>query len=171
MFRAAICPSSGADNYVVLSPRVGIVPWLQEGCQNRLAGSVSTEEFVAQLRTPQWTHYLLTSSDSLPAATARYQHVAITPRSRQLLKMGTWLPETCWATCKGEIKDNTKVTSSWFLIHTEAKTFGRNNYNNRKIILYCILTIALILINVTTILIVCGISHIFVDTQLHMRNK
>ena len=31
----------------MLSPRVGIVPWLQESCQNRLAGSVSTEEFVA----------------------------------------------------------------------------------------------------------------------------
>jgi len=71
------------------------------------------------LRTPQWTHYLLTGSDSLPAATAQYQHVAITLRSLQLLKMGTWLPETCWATCKREIKDNTKVTSSWFLIHTE----------------------------------------------------
>jgi len=63
------------------------------------------------LRTPQWTHYLLTGSDSLPATTTQYQHVAITPRSRQLLKMGTWLPETCWTTCKGEIKDNTKVTS------------------------------------------------------------
>ena len=35
--------------------------------------------------------------------------------------MGTWLPETCWATCKGEIKDNTKVTSSWYLIHTELR--------------------------------------------------
>jgi len=35
--------------------------------------------------------------------------------------MGTWLPETCRATCKGEIKDNTKVTSSWFLIHTELR--------------------------------------------------
>ena len=44
-----MCPSSGADDCVVLSPRVGIVPWLQEGCQNRLAGSVSIEEFVAQL--------------------------------------------------------------------------------------------------------------------------
>ena len=65
--------------------------------------------FVA--RTPQWTHYLLTESDSLPAATAQYQHVAIKLRSRQLLKMGTWLPETCWATCK--------VASSWFLIHTK----------------------------------------------------
>jgi len=46
------------------------------------------------LRTLQWTHYLLTGSDSLPAAMAQYQHVAITLHSRQLLKMGTWLPET-----------------------------------------------------------------------------
>ena len=27
-----------------------------------------------------------------------YQHEAITSHSRQLLMMGTWLPETCWAT-------------------------------------------------------------------------
>jgi len=93
MFRASMCPSSGDDDCVVLSPRVGIVPWLQEGCQNRLAGSVSIEDFV--LRTTQWTHYLLTGPDSLPAATAQYQHVTITLRSRHLLKMGTWLPETC----------------------------------------------------------------------------
>jgi len=95
MFRATMCPYSGADDCVVLSPHVGIVPWLQEGCQNRLAGSVSIEEFIVVLRTPQWTHYLLTCSDSLPAATAQYQHVAITLRSRRLMKMGTWLPETC----------------------------------------------------------------------------
>jgi len=104
-----------------LSQRVGVVPWLQEDWQNRLACSVSIEEFVTQLRTPQWTHYMLTGSDSLPAATAQHQHVAITLRIRQLLKMGTWLPETCWATCKGEMKDNTKVTFSWFLIHTELR--------------------------------------------------
>ena len=42
-----MCPSSGADDCVVLSPRVGVVPWLQEGCQNRLAGSVSIPVFVA----------------------------------------------------------------------------------------------------------------------------
>ena len=94
MFRATMCPSSGADECVVLSPRVGIVSWLQEGYQNRLGGSVSIKEFVA-LRTPQWTHYMLTGSDSLPAATAQYQHVAITLRTRQFLKMCTWLPETC----------------------------------------------------------------------------
>jgi len=90
-----MCPSTGADDCVVLSPRVGIVPWLQEGCQNRLAGSVSIEEFVVVLRTPQWTHHLLTGSDSLPVATAQHQHLVITLRSRHLLKMGTWLPETC----------------------------------------------------------------------------
>jgi len=53
--------------------------------------------------------------------TAQNQHVPITLRSRQLLKMGTWLSETCWATCEGEIKDKTKVTSSWFLIHIELR--------------------------------------------------
>jgi hypothetical protein len=70
---------------------------------------------VVVLRTPQRTHYLLIGSDSLPAATAQYQHVAITLGSCQLLKMGTWLPDTCWATCKREIKDNTLATSGWFL--------------------------------------------------------
>ena len=31
--------------------------------------------------------------------------------------MDTWLPETCWATIRREIK-NTKVTSSWFFLST-----------------------------------------------------
>jgi len=31
MFRATMCPSSGADDCVVLSPRVGVVTWLQPG--------------------------------------------------------------------------------------------------------------------------------------------
>ena len=56
MFLANMCPSSGADECVVLSPRVGVVSWLQEGCQNRLAGSVSIE-FVATI----------SSMDTLPA--------------------------------------------------------------------------------------------------------
>ena len=50
------------------------VPWLQGGCQVRLAGSASM--------------------DALPA-NGKYQHEAITSRSRQLLMMDTWLPETC----------------------------------------------------------------------------
>ena len=60
MFRTTMCTSSGDDDCLVLSPCVGIVPWLQEGCQNRLAGSVSIEEFVAQLATNS-------SMDTLPA--------------------------------------------------------------------------------------------------------
>ena len=74
------------------------VPWLQEGCQDRLAGSASMDGFVSQPYQP-------------------YQHKAITSRSRQLLMMGTWLPETCWATIRREIK-NRKVTSSWFFLST-----------------------------------------------------
>jgi len=75
--------------------------------------------------TPQWTHYLLTGSDGLRVATAQYQHVVITLRSRQLLKMGTWLPETIWATCKGEIKDNTK----WHLVGFFSIRYKNTNIN------------------------------------------
>jgi len=93
-----------------VSPCVGIVPWLQEGCQNQLAGCDTNS-----------------SMDTLPAnrfwqpscSHGTKPTCGETLLSRQLLKMGTWLPETCWAICKGEIKDNTKVTSSWLLIHTE----------------------------------------------------
>ena len=81
MFRATMCPSPGADDCVVLSPRVGIVPWLQEGVRSTTNSPMDA--------------LLLTGIDSLPAATAQYQHVAIILRSCQLLKMGTWLPETC----------------------------------------------------------------------------
>ena len=53
------------------------------------------------------------SMDALPAnrswqpscSHGTYQHKAITSRSRQLLMMGTWLPETCWATIIREIKN------------------------------------------------------------------
>ena len=45
------------------------------------------------------------------------QNKVITSRSCQLLMMGTWLPETCWATIRREIK-NTNVTSSWFSLCT-----------------------------------------------------
>ena len=72
-----MCLSSGADDCVVISPLAGVVPWLQEGCQDRLAGSMSIEEFVAR------------------SATAQHLRVTITLRIRQLLKMCTWLPETC----------------------------------------------------------------------------
>ena len=59
------------------------------------------------------------SMDALPAnrtwqpprSHGTYQHKAVTSRSHQLLMMGTWLPETCWATIRREIK-NTKVLTT-----------------------------------------------------------
>ena len=59
------------------------------------------------------------SMDELPAnrswqpscSHGTYQHEAVTSRSRQLLMMDTWLPETCSATIRREIK-NTK----WHLV-------------------------------------------------------
>ena len=65
------------------------------------------------------------SMDALPAiwswqpprSHGTYQHEVITSRSRQFLMMGTWLPKTCSATNRREIK-NTKVTSSWFFWST-----------------------------------------------------
>ena len=46
-----------------------------------------------------------------------YQHEAITSRSRQLLMMGAWLPETCWATIRREIKNTKSDIYLVFLIH------------------------------------------------------
>ena len=79
MFRATMCPSSGADDCVILQPRVGKC----RGCRK----AVKTGWQVVR---PQ---------DALPTqppcSHGTYQHKAITSRSRQLLMMGTWLPETC----------------------------------------------------------------------------
>jgi len=59
-----------------------------------------------------WVRETNPSMDALPTnrtwppscSHGTYQHKAITSRSRQLLMMGTWLPETCWATIRREIK-------------------------------------------------------------------
>ena len=59
-----------------------------------------------------------------PCSHGTYQHKAITSRSRQLLMMGTWLPETCWATIRREIK-NTKVLTT-FLQPRHIPTQGYN---------------------------------------------
>ena len=61
MFRATMCPSSGADDCVVLSSRVGIVPWLQEACQNRLVVSLSIEEHNCICATNSSMHTLPTN--------------------------------------------------------------------------------------------------------------
>ena len=49
-------------------------------------------------------------------------HVKIIPLSRQLLKMGTRWPETCWATYKEQLIGRNKYNTKWhlvgFLFHT-----------------------------------------------------
>ena len=62
----------------------------------RLAGSASMDALPAN-RTWQ-----------PPCSHGTYQHEAITSRSRQLLMMGTRLPETCWATIRREITNTKK---------------------------------------------------------------
>jgi len=78
-------------------------PWLQEGGQNRLVGSTSMDALPTNRSwQPSCSH-------------GTYQHETITTRSRQVLMMGTWLPETCWATIRREI-NHKKVTSGWFFL-------------------------------------------------------
>jgi hypothetical protein len=89
MFRSTMCPSSGADDCVMLQPCVGMC----RGCRK----VVKTGWQV--VRPPSCSH-------------GTYQHKAITSRSRQLVMMGTWLAETCWATIRREIKKYKK----WHLV-------------------------------------------------------
>jgi hypothetical protein len=68
------------------------------------------------------------SMDALPAnrswqpscSHGIYQHEAITSRSRQLLMMGTWWPETCWATIRREIKNTKSVVKSRWQVAIDA---------------------------------------------------
>ena len=85
------------------------VPWLQEGCQDRLVSIASVDA--------------LTTNRTWPPSCSHgtYQHKAITSRSRQLLMMDTLLPETCWATIRREIKNAKSDIQLVFLIHTELR--------------------------------------------------
>ena len=105
------------------------VPWLQGGCQDQHEAITSRSRQLLMMGTwlPETCWATIrreiknTKSDiycqlvlaaflqprHIPTRHGTYQHGAITSRSRQLLMMGTWLPETCWATIRKEIK-NTK---------------------------------------------------------------
>jgi hypothetical protein len=86
------------------------VPWQQGDWQDRLARNVSTDEFISQL-SGETNPYM----DALPAnrtwqpscSYGTYKHEAIVSRVRQLLMVGTCLPEIRWAIIRREIK-NTK---------------------------------------------------------------
>jgi len=67
----------------------------------RLRDVIASCWYMPWLRTHPWT--LPASRSWQPSCShGTYQHQAITSRSRQLLMMGTWLPETCWAASRRE---------------------------------------------------------------------
>ena len=106
MFRATMCPSSGADDCVMLWSRVGMC----RGCRKVVKSGW-------QVVCPCVDALPINRTWQPPCNHGTYQHETIKSRSRQLLMMGTWLPETCWATIRREIK-NTKVTYIWFFLST-----------------------------------------------------
>jgi len=66
MFRASLCPSSGADDFVVFFAACGVVPWLCR--QSDPVGWLCVHWGVRStyvLRTPQWAHNQPTGSDCL----------------------------------------------------------------------------------------------------------
>jgi len=61
----------------------------------------------------------------LPTQPRHYTTREKIPLSRQLLKMGTWWPETCWATYKEQLLRRNKYNTKWhlvgFLFHIELR--------------------------------------------------
>ena len=78
-----------------------------------------------------WTHYLPTGLQP-SCSHGTYQHEAITSRSHQLLMMGTWLPETCWATIRRKMKNAKSDIWLVFLIHTELRCTVTHTSDLRK---------------------------------------
>jgi len=99
MFRATLCPSSGTDDLVVFFhvyvARATYLP-MDTQAANRI-----------------W----------LPTQTQHYTTRKKIPLSRQILKMGTRWPETCWATYKEQLIRRNKYNTKWhlvgFLFHTK----------------------------------------------------
>jgi len=84
-----------------------MVTWLPETCWATIRREIKNTKSDIVSRTPSMD--ALPTNRTWPPSCSHdtYQHKAITSRSLQLLMMGTWLPETCWATIRREIK-NTK---------------------------------------------------------------
>jgi len=72
MFRATMCPSSGADDCVVLLPRVGIVSWLEFVAQLRCVTNSSVDTLPAnQFWQPSCSHDTIpTRGDSTTQSSA-----------------------------------------------------------------------------------------------------
>jgi len=102
MFRATLCPSSGADDLVVF-----FHVWCS-GC----VGSATYFPMDTQVANRIW----------LPTQPRHYTTREKIPLSRQLLRMGTRWPETCWITYKEQLIRRNKYNTKWhlvgFLFHT-----------------------------------------------------
>jgi len=96
VFRATLCPSSGADNLVVFFA-CGVVLWLcrRSDPVSCLCVHWEVRSTTIVLHTSQWTHKQLTGSDRLHSHGTTPHVEKKIPLSRQLLKMGTRWPETC----------------------------------------------------------------------------
>ena len=105
------------------------VPWLQEGGQVQLVGSASMDALPANRTWPPSCSH------------GTYQHKAITSRSRQLLMMGTWLPETCWATIRRETKNTKSDIYLVFLIHTELRSTVNHTSDSINLFSYFVVSL------------------------------
>ena len=75
------------------------IPVAAEGCQNRLADSMSIEGFTRLRKTTKTKEHIDPHTTNMPEFNTAYcystiPHTTITPLSRQLLMMGVELPET-----------------------------------------------------------------------------
>ena len=121
MFRATLCPSSGADDLVV---------FFHVWCS---ASSYATHfPMDTQPANRIW----------LPTQPRHYTTREKIPLSRQLLKMGTRWPETCWATYQEQLIRRNKYNTKWhlvgFLFHTELRCTVNHTSNWIQIRIYTI---------------------------------
>jgi len=76
----------------------------------------------------------------LPTQPRHYTTREKVPLSRQLLKMGTMWPETCWATYKEQIIRRNKYNTKWhlvgFLFHIEIRPLTRWRKSQTHVVIF-----------------------------------
>ena len=98
---------SGRNTSILTSLAVNITSMINTNCNECSINPLNAELNPSAATNPSMDALPTNRTWQPPWSHGTYQHEAITSRSRQLLMMGTWLPETCWATIRREIK-NTK---------------------------------------------------------------
>jgi len=117
MFRAPLCPSSGAQKYYTVVAACGI-----SCCGFQVAGMVRSwrlcVQFAGCCSILQTGHTNLSSSpyQQLENHSTKYHRRQPLYNTLELLTMGIVVPETCWASNK--IWNKNHVASSWHFIST-----------------------------------------------------